>query len=245
MNILNVPSDAWKLDETEVHIWFVQLNVNPTTLQDSQLILSFDEQQRAARFHHLTDKHRYVVARAVLRSLLSAYLSIEPNHLEFVYSPFGKPELAAPFSSAGISFNLSHSGHLGLYGIIRSRKIGVDLERLRPEAVTEEMARVIFSHEEFHAFFSLPRQQQIEAFFNCWTRKEAYLKARGEGLSYPLNQVQVTFAPGILPHIVRVANDTDTSADWTLFHLDPSPGYVAAVAVEGRNLKPKIIQWLT
>jgi 4'-phosphopantetheinyl transferase len=224
------------LGEDEVHLWVVTLAVIPEKSSYFQSILSLDEQERAGRFQKIRDAQRYVAARGSLRSLLGGYLAIEPGRLQFVCDAFGKPRLAGELRVTSVSFSVSHCDDLALFGFVRGHKIGVDLERIRTEIEVEDLAKRYFSPNEFQRLCSLSADQRREAFYCGWTRKEAYLKGRGEGLSYGLDGVEVSLTPDEPVIILGASDDPDVSRRWTVQHLSPAPGYVGAVAVEARNI---------
>jgi len=234
-------ADPRMLGFNDAHVWFARLDVDPSTLQEWQLLLSADERSRAARFLRAADANRFVASRASLRLLLSTYVGTAPADLRFEYSPQGKPELAGA-GRPGLRFKLSHSGDLAMVGLAREKRVGVDVEKVRPETVTDGLARDIMSAAEFRTFSLLPTEQRVEAFFNCWTRKEAFLKARGDGLACPLNEVEVTFAPGSEPRLVRAPGESEPSVDWLVSQFQPVSEYVAAIAIEGRDAN--ISRWI-
>jgi 4'-phosphopantetheinyl transferase len=231
------------LDEDEVHLWLVPLAVTAEKSSHFKSILSFNEQERAGRFQRKMDAERYVAARGSLRSLLSRYLAIAPDRLEFTYDALGKPRLAGEVSRTLLSFSVSHCDDLALIGFVLGHKIGVDLERVRTEIQVEDLAERYFSSNEFQRLRSLPADQRREAFYCGWTRKEAYLKGRGEGLSSGLDGVEVSLAPGEPAIILRASDDPDASQNWTVQHLSPAPGYVGAVAVEAGNIVFRYFKW--
>lgn len=231
------------LGDAEVHLWFVPLAVTPEKLLHFKSILSRDEQERAGRFRKTTDAQRYVAARGSLRSLLGTYLSIEPNRLQFAYDAFGKPHLAGEAALASVNFSVSHSDDRGLFGFVRGHKIGVDLERVSTEIDFKDLAERYFSPNEFQVLWSLPADQRRMAFYCGWTRKEAYLKGQGVGLSYGLDRVEVSLAPDEPAMILRVADDPDASLRWVVQHLSPAPGYTGAAAVEASNLTFGCFKW--
>jgi 4'-phosphopantetheinyl transferase len=163
----------------------------------------------------------------MLRRLLGGFLGLEPERVELRYGPHGKPCVE------GLRFNLAHSHELALYAFSRGRELGVDLERIRPLRDAAAIAERYFSAEENAVLRSLPEIQRHEAFFRCWTRKEAYLKALGDGLARPLDSFDVTLAPGEPARLLRVQGAPDEAARWSLLHLDPAPGFVGALAAEG------------
>lgn len=180
-----LPPKSLALGIDEVHVWRAALDGAASHLQSLWQTLSLDERGRAERFHFRRDHDSFVVARGMLRIILGRYLNAEPDRLRFRYSHYGKPTLAGEFDEEALCFNLSHSDRLALYAITRGRKIGVDLERIRPDFADEQIAEQFFASGEVAALRALPLHAQQEAFFNCWTRKEAFIKARGEGLSLP------------------------------------------------------------
>jgi 4'-phosphopantetheinyl transferase len=194
--------------------------------------LSEDEQRRAHRFHFAEDRRRFTVARGVLRALLARYLGNNPATLQFVYNIHGKPRLP---ENHPLRFNVSHSGGLALYAVAWNREIGVDIERLRPEFAGEAIAERFFSRNEVAILRSLPPPLVVTAFFNCWTRKEAYIKARGKGLAIPLDQFDVSLHPG---EPAQVHQDRESPAEtgrWAIWDLSPAPGFAGAAAVEGHD----------
>jgi 4'-phosphopantetheinyl transferase len=231
------------LGDAEAHLWVVALDPASERLPDFGLILSPDEQERASRFRSDVDARRYMAARASLRTLLGAYVGIEPGQLRFTYDKFGKPGLGGDVPASSMRFSVSHSGDLGLFGFVREHRIGVDLERVRAGIDVESLAKNHFSPNEFQTLRCLSSDRQLEAFFCCWTRKEAYLKGRGEGMSYGLDRFEVNVTPGEPAAILRAVDDPDVSRRWTLEHLTPAPGYLGAAAVETDNVTFRCFQW--
>jgi 4'-phosphopantetheinyl transferase len=223
----------------EVHLWITPLVISAGKSSYFKSILSLDEQERAGRFRKIRDAQRYVAARGSLRSLLAAYLMIEPDRLQFTYDAFGKPRVAGEETLTSMRFSVSHSDDLALFGFARGHKIGVDVERIRRDIDVEDLAARYFSPNELKKLRTLPAGQQREAFYSGWTRKEAYLKARGEGLSFPLDRVEVSLTPDEPAMILKVSGDRDVSQRWIVQHLSPAPGYIGAAAVEGRDIAIK------
>ncbi len=236
---LHAPPAKLSLEEDEIHVWRAHLGLDRERLERLAKTLSSDEQTRAARFHFARDRDHYIAGRGLLRSILGNYLATEPGQLRFSYNPYGKPELQSPANSGALQFNLAHSRGLALYAFTRRRQIGIDVEMIRPDFATEEIAARFFSPAEIAVLRALPREVQPVAFFNCWTRKEAFIKARGMGLSLPLDQFVVAFAPGESPALVSAADDPQAAEHWAIAALEPGNGYAAALAVEGRNWKLK------
>jgi 4'-phosphopantetheinyl transferase len=229
------PPDCLALDEGEVHIWRGCLPQPEETAAALCKTLSADEHQRAQRFVFEPDRQRFICARGILRMLLGRYLGQAPENLRFSYSRYGKPALAHPAKSP-IGFNLSHSHELVLCAFARNREIGVDVEHVREDRATREIAERFFSEHEVAMLRSLPAEEQAKAFFDCWTRKEAYIKGRGEGLSFPLKQFDVSLLPGAPAALLACRDQANPRALlWTLREISAGAGYAAAIAVEGDN----------
>jgi 4'-phosphopantetheinyl transferase len=220
-----------ELAEDEVHVWQASLGLPPPQLDRLRALLSEDERHRAERFRGAEHAAYFVAARGLLRATLALYLDTAPESLNFRYGPHGKPYLAA--GDLGLRFNLSHSHGLAYYAIALEREVGIDIERVRAETPCLDLARRFFSKEESAAITALAPAQQSEAFFRCWTRKEAYIKARGTGLSLPLAQFTVTCLPGVPARLLRTEGDPEQASRWSLADLTPPAGYVGALAAEG------------
>jgi 4'-phosphopantetheinyl transferase len=195
--------------------------------------LDADELARVRRFHFQEDRDRYIAAHGVLRGILARYLRTEPGALRFDYGPQRKPHLTSAPDQDSIQFNLAHSHELALVAVARERDVGVDLEYIRAEVATEPLAERFFSPQEVAALRGLPEAQQAEAFFWAWTRKEAYLKARGEGLTSSLSHFAVSLAPEEPAKLLWVQGDEQEAGRWSLRHLEPGPGYAGALVAEG------------
>ena len=179
----------------------------------------------------------------MLRTILGSYEKIEPARLRFCYSPYGKPYLAAENNHGNLRFNISHADAIALFAIARGRELGVDIERIRPHVADEGIAERFFSSKEVSCLRALPAALQTEAFFNCWTRKEAYIKARGEGLSLPLDKFDVSLAPGEQATLLETRIDPSEVSRWRLLELKPGSEFTAALAVEGRDWRLKCWRW--
>jgi 4'-phosphopantetheinyl transferase len=229
------PPDPLTLDDSEVHVWRIKLDVLTGEVERLRRLLAPDEQARADRLVFEGDRRRTIAARGTLRTILGRYLGTPPDSLRFCYNSHGKPALAGEPGS--LRFNVSHSGDLALIAVARARAVGVDIERLRPNMADEQLARRFFSPPEVASLLALAERDRQRGFFTCWTRKEAYIKARGEGLSIPLDQFQVSLAPGEPAALLSVQGGG--VARWSLHELRPGPGYIAALAVEGHHLRIK------
>lgn len=224
------------LGRADLHLWLIDLDLSSAEIDRSRLVLSSDEIERAGRFHFARDVRRFIAAHAGLRSVLSRYVARAPEALAFQSTAHGKPFLTpgAPYAIPDLAFNLSHSGELALAAVARGRCVGVDIEQIRPDFASAAIAEHFFSPAEVSALRSLPPEEQTHAFFRCWTRKEAFVKARGEGLSLPLDSFDVAFLPGAPAALLRVG-DEDALGRWHMHAvaLPPHIPYEAAVTVEG------------
>jgi 4'-phosphopantetheinyl transferase len=223
------------LGDSVVHVWRVSLEAWAPHVETLRSCLSADETARAARFRFARDYTHFVVARGLLRAMLGAYLGLRPGEVHFRYGPHGKPSLADGLRPARLRFNVTHSGGLALVAVALDREVGVDLEQIRPLPDMEEVARRFFSPVEWDTLRGLPAAEQPGAFFACWTRKEAYIKARGEGLSRRLDSFDVSLAPGVPAQLLAVRGDAEEEQRWSLRDLDAGPGFAAALAAEGQG----------
>jgi 4'-phosphopantetheinyl transferase len=224
------------LGTREVHVWRVSLDQPLAIVERFSQLLSVDEKARAARFHFERDRQHFIVARGCLRTILGRYLEIAPHKIQFTYTPYGKPKLSTSTSQAEpLHFNLAHSGGFALYAFTQVGEIGVDLEHVRPEFGGDDIARRFFSSDEVSRLTELHANVRHEAFFNCWTRKEAFIKAKGIGLSLPLDQFDVTLAPDEPARLLRTRWDENEAGRWSLKAINVGPGYVAAVALASRD----------
>jgi 4'-phosphopantetheinyl transferase len=218
----------------DVHVWLVSLDLPPIGIRRMAELLSADERERAARFVFPRDRDRFVAGRARLRMLLGGYLGRDPAALRFRYGYAGKPELDDP--EMCIPFNVSHSAGLALIALGGPGRLGIDIELIRPRRDTDSL-RGFFAPAEEAAIEALPPERRERAFFACWTRKEAYIKGRGDGLSFGLDRFEVSVDPNSPARLLRVADEPGEAARWELHSLDPAPGFAAALAVEGHGCR--------
>jgi len=227
----------------EVHVWRMSLNAPLASVREFAEVLATDERARAARFVRDRDRHRFVVARGVLRVILARYLRRDPCGLRFEYGSFGKPMLSGESRASDIRFNVSHADDMALYAVTSGREVGIDIERIRPDLIPEDIAERFFSRQEVATLRGLPTPSRLEAFFACWTRKEAFIKARGRGLSLSLDGFDVSLVPGRPVELLSVRDDPEEANRWSLRQLFPGDDYVAALAVEGLGWQLKCWQW--
>lgn len=223
------------IENDQVHVWKVDL---PATDPDVRL-LSRDEHERAARFHFERDRQHFKASRSALRTILGRYLNLPPESLEFAQTEYGKPFLTN-LEAAGVLFNLSHSGEIALIAIAREREVGVDVEFMRADFATNEVAEHFFSMAEIYTLSGLEPHLRTQAFFKCWTRKEAYVKARGEGLSMPLDVFDVSLAPDVSAAMLNNRVDKSEPARWIFQDLHITPDYAGALVVEALASRPDL-----
>jgi len=224
------------LDTTEVHLWQASLEGRAADIFES--FLSADELTRANRFHFTKDRNHFVVARGLLRNLLAAYLGVNCAELRFSYGAQGKPFLLLD-GQAQINFNISHSEGRAAFAFTRGRDLGVDLEYVKGDFDDELVANRFFSRAEVLALRTVPADLRKRAFFNCWTRKEAYIKARGEGLSMPLDQFDVSLRPDEPVALLNNYREEREVSRWSMQAIPAPEGYVGALVVEGRDWQLK------
>ena len=222
----------------EVHVWRVGLDASPECVGAWRQTRTDDERARADRFRLEPLRRRYTAGRGRLRALLSRYVGLPPAEVALDSGPHGKPALANP--ATGIEFNLSHSGEVALIALSRRRAVGVDVEGTERQVAWDQVASRFFSPRERQALGALPEGQRRTAFFRCWTRKEAYVKATGQGLALGLTRFAVTLAPQEPPAVAWV--EGGRGEDWGLADVDPGPGCVGAVCAAGRDWSLRLLQ---
>jgi 4'-phosphopantetheinyl transferase len=229
------------LPDNEVHVWRVSLDVAASDFVRLQQILSSDEREKADRFRFEVDRRCSAIGRGYLRFLLGQILDSPPQAAQFECDEFGKPGLGAKHRR--LQFNLSHSGNLILIAIARGRAVGVDVEKIRTDLELDDIAARFFSANERRILASLVSSARHQAFFTCWTRKEAYLKARGLGLFMPLDKFEVSILPQEEATLKVTRNDATDAQRWRLMALDLSPDCAAALAAEGSDWKLSCWDW--
>jgi len=236
-NLWPLPPDAVELNDDEVHVWLVNAGAKDIPQDVLTTSLSEDEKERAARFKFAKDRRLYVAAHSALRSLLADYLRVAADTIHFVSGPHGKPALAPPLAAGGLEFNLSHSHEVALVAVAQQRAVGVDVEFIKREFSFDELARRFFTTKEVAALCELPQTLQREAFFKCWTSKEAFLKAKGTGLSGKLDEVAITL---VADQQVRINANVP---EWSLTALTPPVEYQGALVVQGGPRQIRCYQW--
>ena len=238
---------AGDLATGRIHLWITPLDPPPGRVASLLPLLDPDERSRAERFRFDVHRRRFIVGRGMQRVVLGAYLGCDPAAIRYAYGPKGKPALAGPeprtTEAEPLYFNLSNSEELAILGLVRGREIGVDVEHLRSLSDLEQLASRFFSSRESGTLLGLPASARVEGFFNCWTRKEAYLKAVGEGITAPLNRFDVTLVPGEPARMLSLEGDAGRAAAWSFHHLRPAEGYLGAVAIEAEGMEISAWSW--
>lgn len=230
------------IKDNEIHVWSANIDQPNSVIQELTQTLSEDELKRADRFYFDKHKNRFITCRGILRNILGNYLEIAPEKIQFCYSDRGKPALLP--NNNNLYFNLSHSENMAVYAMTRKLQIGVDIEYIRPITDAEEIAKRFFSESEYKLIQSLPENQKQLAFFNCWTRKEAYIKAIGQGLAYSLDKIEVSLIPGESPRIISIGGDTNLANNWSIYELKLNNSYAAALAIEENNCCLLYREWI-
>ncbi|TMC38195.1 MAG: 4'-phosphopantetheinyl transferase superfamily protein [Chloroflexi bacterium] len=237
------PGPHITLAKNEVHVWRASLEASERVYSILQRVLSTDEYGVATRFYFERDRRRWTIAHGILRMLLALYLDVDPSKLQFVTNDYGKPAIASPPGGKHLQFNLSHSGDLALYAFAYDRQVGIDVERIRDNIEYEELARSHFSPSEYTMLQTLPLLIRKEAFFLCWSRKEAYIKAKGKGLSIPLDQFDMSLTPGEPATLLASREEPQARERWSVQSLAPGTSYVGALVVEGVGWQLRCWQW--
>jgi 4'-phosphopantetheinyl transferase len=212
-----------------------ELVARPAAVRTAAALLSDAERLRATRFFFDRDRRRFIVARARLRRLLGARLGVRPETVEFAYGQNAKPALAPRFADSDLHFNVSHCDDVAVYAFSPGSEVGIDVEAIRVIDDADDIAARFFSRLELDAYRALDARDKPLGFVNCWTRKEAFVKAVGDALSMPLHDVEVTLAPGEPARILRVKHEPGADSDWSLASFAPAPGFVTAVVSKKGN----------
>ena len=233
-------AELFRLEPDHLHVWSLRLDLSPGTRGRLERVLAADEAARARRFLAAADRTRFAVAHGLLRVVLSGYLNTRPEDVALETAAGGKPRVAG---GAGPSFSLSHSGALGLVAVSAGGEVGVDLEGIRDVGDVTGLAATCFSPVEQAALAALPAARRQRAFFTGWSRKEAFLKVLGEGLSRPLDSFDVSLAPGVPARVLRVAGAPEAAGQYSIRSWRPAPGYVGSVAVASSRPSVRFRSW--
>jgi 4'-phosphopantetheinyl transferase len=233
------PNARPDLPHGALHVWQLNLERSEEELGALAELLSTDERDRAARFHFARDRHHYIAGRGILRNILARYLDQPARDLVFSYGLRGKPIL----SGAPLQFNLAHSGGVAVIALSRDRSVGIDVEQIRVVPSWEGVTNSFFSAMEREAIQSLPSVDRLGAFFTCWTRKEAYLKATGEGIGVPLDSFDVSVIPNSLPRLLRVQDASEETDRWHFHTLPLTSEHIGVAAHDGPIETVQHFQW--
>src|SRR5262245_3772934 len=240
---VSASDDDWAtLLGTGIHIWRLRVDVRDTAFDHFDSVLSEAERERAQRFRFARLRQEFTIAHGGLRVLLGRYLSVAAERVRFADGSHGKPAIAEPSST--IRFNLSHSGQLAVIAIGHGRDLGVDVEEIRPMSDMQEIARRFFSHEEAADLLRTAPDAHEQNFFRIWTRKEAFIKAIGHGLSFPLDSFAVSFRPDDDARLVHLRGESDAARGWQLHAFEPAPGFAGALAYQGSRVTPRLFPLL-
>jgi 4'-phosphopantetheinyl transferase len=228
------------LPDDEVQVWCLSLDLPDEVLEPLAQTLSPDEQARAARLRFEHHRRQFIASHGLLRGILGNYLAHPPASLHFGREPGGKPVLKQNDNGRELRFNMSHAQEVAMYAVAWDRAIGIDIEHIRPMPDAAQIVARFFSPTERNAWSALPKEQQLGAFFDSWTRKEAYLKATGAGLAQPLESFSVSLAPGEPARLLEISGDQQAATRWDIQMLDAPAGYAAALCVEGTGWKRRL-----
>jgi|WetSurMetagenome_2_1015567.scaffolds.fasta_scaffold100454_2 4'-phosphopantetheinyl transferase len=218
----------------EVHVRFARLDREECEQSELERHLSTEELARADRLKFELARNRFVAGRAFVRETLASYLGVAAEDIVLGKGEWGKPHLAQEMGSANLSFNLSHAAGLAVLAVSLKREVGIDMERMTKDLPYRDIARMFFSSREKEELFSLPQQEQLDAFYRCWSRKEAYLKGCGRGFSETSDIFDVSLLPGDPPALIEHRQSPGEPARWSLIDIPVPHGFCAALAVEGR-----------
>ena len=239
----NLPSGIIDLLTEDVHIWSASLDVPEDILHLLQRTLDAEERIRAGRFYFEQDRSRFIVCHGLLRTILASYLDIEPDRLQFNYTPNGKPFLVLKFRGKALQFNLAHSHELALYALTLERRIGVDVEQIYSFDESSQLVRRILSKQERAELNKYPQDAKLETLFRYWTFKEAYVKATGEGLTLPLEKIHLSLMLESKARMISINRSVREASRWSLQELHPAPRFAAALVIEGFDYRLNHWQW--
>jgi 4'-phosphopantetheinyl transferase len=247
---MNPPPAAWReisaippVAPAEIQVWRINLASPAAEIARLEILLSAGEKNQAAQFHFDRDRRRFIVRRTVLRQLLVANLGLPPEQIQIESAGLQKPKIAAAQNPRDLRFNTSHSGDVALVALATNCEIGVDIEQHRALPDAGGLALNFFSDLENRLLARLPEHQRLEGFFNCWTRKEAFVKAVGQGLSYPLKNFSVELSPGKPAAILENSDAAEPAEKWSVRSLDAGVGFSAALVFAGKNHTKIFFEW--
>jgi 4'-phosphopantetheinyl transferase len=231
-----------QLEADEIHVWQANLDLPKKWLTHFASTLSVDELQRSERLVFTVDRHRFISARGILRSIIADYLAANPSQVRFSYNEYGKPALTEINAEKMLCFNVSHSGNRALFVFSIGRELGVDIEKISKDERLLDIVEIYFAPGEIASLRALPKELQYQGFFNCWTRKEAFIKARGMGLSIALDSFEVSLAPGDKPLLLSSRGPL-AILDWKVRSLNVGVCYTAALVFSGDCARLRNLDW--
>jgi 4'-phosphopantetheinyl transferase len=238
-----LPPMDLELGANEIHIWLAVLEQPVSILHGFIHALSIEERIKAENFYFERDRNSFIVRRGILRTIIGRYLDVEPNRILFRFGKNGKPALDNTFDSETIHFNLSHSHGVALFAFSRNHEIGVDIEYMCDISEMDKIVESFFSIEESEVFRSLSESKKKEAFFYCWTCKEAFIKALGEGMSLPLDRFEVSLVPSEPFKLLNIDGDSRKATRWTIREIKAAPNYAGAFAVKSDAFESMHWRW--
>jgi 4'-phosphopantetheinyl transferase len=231
------------LTNQAVHLWIAKLDCSGPLLNELAKTLSVDEAERADSFLFARDRGRFIARRGILRAIISRYLGCSPEETRFTYNPNGKPKLGPmQGSTRDLRFNLSHCADMALYGVTRGRELGVDVESIRDGMPWRALAASFFTRAEVAQLDRCPPHQRATGFFTCWARKEAYVKASGEGLSASLHSRQVSLTPDEAPGLLTALKPEELER-WSVWEVPLGDGFAGALVTEGHPSQIRCLRW--
>lgn len=239
----NEPPIRPLLSGNDVHIWRAVLDVPGWRVQEFKEKLSVEERIKSEKFRFERDRSRFIAARGILRLILGAYLGIVPNEIRFCYEIGGKPRLLSSFATDDIQFNLSHSEELALYGFTRGHEVGVDIECIREMSEMEEIVEQLYSRRYRDLLSTVSPNEKQEIFFHWWTRKEAFAKGTGSGLTHPVDTFDALPVEGKSAGSVWIMEAGQQGQQWSMWDVSPADGFAGTVLVEGEGLDVQYWQW--
>jgi 4'-phosphopantetheinyl transferase len=233
--------EGLELQDNEVHIFHATLDLPADKQQCLAETLSPDERNRANRFKSDFARHRFISGRGILREILGWLLRTPPRDISFCYGFRGKPSLRGQAKEWRLDFNVSHSGALAVYAVSRNSEVGIDVEHIRPVKRARHLVANFFSPDENGRWSTLPTDQKSEYFIKCWTRKEAYLKAMGIGISGLRNLIEVRAAPEREAELLELEGGLRMMPDGWFYPVQTSPGYTCGVVTKSRQ--ERMVNW--
>lgn len=235
------PPNIILLKTNEIHIW--RAFISSDQVENYKNLLTDEEMYRAGKYFFERDRQRYILSRGILKKLLSSYAKVKPENIQFIYNKYGKPYLNMPSRSVEIQFNISHSEDIILLAFTYGHKIGIDIEYQRAEFADMKIAEHFFSPAEISALAMLPDNMRKKAFFECWTRKEAFIKAKGQGLTIPLDGFEVSVMPDEPAQLLNIYDDPEEVKRWMMMNIETGGNYCGALVTESDTYSVFFYDW--